>query len=414
MARYGRGRPAHAFIFNLLATNVPGSDTGHGTDGQALVVHVASADTGHGTDGQALTARPASADTGHADEATGTGAFYAELGDDDARTVAEAATILASMSDGDTRPNATETGPAPPAHVSDGDARTVADANPYVGVASSDPRTAVEGSGTRVTGSDGVNSSELESVDAFGGNAKLGQDSGQLVEGNPTAVVTLSSGDTAHGTDAQPFIGAQDDDGAGIVDANSGNGIRSADTGHGTDAGSVVARFKSTDTGHGVESAPSKISLITLSLSNDAVQIRDNGVTPIGLADDQPATAGDAEGNTRLSGTDTAHVADVGVVRARVSGTDLVTHGETEQSPDVNLPTGVDTIAAAEAATTVVTVSSSDSVALADASELDRGTPPSRVFVVPEEIRLKTIPAVTRVLEIPGEVRVLVISGGFR
>lgn len=419
MARYGRGRPAHPIIFNplVIPVQIVDADTIASVEGYSVAAAIGDGETKSLVDAQVLVARPSGADIITSNEVTGTGAFYAELGDDDAPVLAEASSIVAQVSSADTRPAATETGPAPPATVSGADIAAGVDAAPRtVVLAGTDPITSAEGI-PRITqaDSDAISFVESEAIDTFGGNSKLGQDSGSFTSAS-IIVASVSSADSGSVVDASPYIGARDVEFITSMDADYGIGIPAVhDTVTSTEVGTVVAYTGDVDSSGYAESNPSIILLIATGLANDAVQVRDSGVTPIDLVDGDTVAADDAVGPFRMTGADTASAVDAASLVARRTDGDTIGHTEVEQSPDVNLPIGVDVLTSAEAGSApYARLSDSDTVSVVDSEALDRGTPPARLFFVPAEPRVKTVPAAFRVLQIPVETRVLVVDGGFR
>lgn len=416
MARYGRGRPAHPFISaGILIVAVSDSDSfGTTVEAASVAAAVPSTDAfGTVVEATSLVARFTSTDAISSLEANTTAAEPVEA---DVSSGLEATTIVASLSHSDTG-GGLESGAPPPATLATADTAGSLEAE-RVATSSADI-----GSGTENTPSiafsdtETMSSAEDQDVDTFGGDSKLGQDTYSAASAS-TIVATVSSSDSFSGFDTQPYIGVNDDEPLTSIDKDSGTGIGigilADEAIASAELGAVRAISSDAEPLTSTEGDPSIILLISPALANDSIQIRDNTVTPIGLFEDDPVSIVDAQSATRIASADTMASLEATSIVASRTEADSVAHTETEESPDVNLPTGLESLHYVEAgAPATAYVSSSDTVSLVDTENVNRGTPTSRLFVVEAEVRLKVIEAVTRVLEIPAEVRVLVVAGGF-
>ncbi|MFG3137695.1 hypothetical protein ACGFZA_15970 [Streptomyces sp. NPDC048211] len=389
-------------------------DTATVAEAGQVAAHVPSADAVGAVDGQLVRAHVSAGETLAVVE--GGAAGYGELHTDQAASLAEASSIVASMSDQDTGTGA-EGGPAPPATQTGAEAAGVVEASPRTGVrGATETAAAAESGRLAVTNGDSVTTAETFSLDAFGGNEKLGQESGAFAEAATAPPAALSAAGQGGSFSEGQFVTVPDtDDTLYIVETGVRRNVFSADSATVTESAVVVAAIKSVDTMAPTESAPARVVVSFPGLTNQTSQVRDNGITPIDLAEDEPLGVVDSDGTVRVRAADAASFAEArSIVASPPVQSDGLRYVETEQSPEVNLPVGVDPVTVTESATVHATLSAADSGAVVDAYDLDRGTPPSRVFIVEQEVRLKVVPAVTRILEVPPEVRVLVVTGGFR
>lgn len=417
MPRYGRGRPAHPYISRDQVTVAINDSDVFGTTVEAntLTANVPSADTGVGAEASTIAASLTATDTATAvDSNTG---MSVQSSASDTGSGAEASTIVATLSHSDTG-GGVESGAPPPATLTTAETATGTDSYGVIGQTQNEPLTSTENTPRiGVTNSDSIALPDTETVDTFGGNSKLGQDTATFAESSSIVATVPTSADTGTSVDTQKSIGVDDIESILCVDRDSGFqigiGVIAAETIASVETNSLSAQASSNEPLTYAETAT--IALVAPGLADNPAQIRDNGEPTIGVTSADTAVGVDAQGAIRVSGaTETGTAVDASTIVANRTEAETLSYSEAQASPLVNLPTGIESLHYVEAGTApVATFTSTETVSLVETENVDRGTPQSRLFIVDVEVRIKVIEAVTRVLQVPAEVRVLTVSGGF-